>query len=326
MLLNFDDIKNSIIEGDAISVLLGNGFSQSWNAGIFNYKNLFERADFGARHEAIKNIFSKLNTFDFESAMEKMLATASILEEYDPTHVLIPQIRDDAERLKEALITAIATTHPSRPSEVARDGYRSCREFLQFFDEIYTVNYDLLMYWARNQNELEPEGFRSDDGFRVEQKWRSHGTNQNIFFLHGALHLFDTKISVKKHVYKTDGETIIDQVRNNLRENKFPLFVSEPSSTQKEAKILHNQYLTFCFEQLGMLTGTLIIYGHSLDASDKHIFDRIKSSRVNNIYVSLFGPENSEENLRTQANARTYLGKPTISVKFFDATTVPLWK
>jgi hypothetical protein len=51
------------------------------------------------------------------------------------------------------------------------------------------------------------------------------------------------------------------------------------------------------------LQDDIFIFGHSFDESDKHIFDEIKISDANSVYVSIFGSETSDQNIRTMANA-----------------------
>lgn len=314
-------------EKPARHILLGNGFSQSWDHEIFNYKYLFERANFGVRDEAIKSIFRKFETYDFETVMFNMLASANVLESYGGDHTLIAQIRSDTEVLKESLIQVITDCHPRLPSRVPDEEYEMARHFLYEFQKIFSLNYDLLMYWARNKSDIEPEAFRTDDGFRWPETWCAYreDVNQQVFFLHGALHLYDNGVSIKKHAYNNDAETsIVDQVRMNLRDNKFPLFVSEPTHFKKAEKIKHNPYLDYCFRQLKQLNGDMFIFGHSFDESDKHIFDELKKSNVNRFYVSIYGNENTEQNLRTIANARTFLAPKDIV--FFRAESTPIWR
>ncbi|ELJ8527736.1 DUF4917 family protein [Vibrio cholerae] len=308
-------------------ILLGNGFSQSWNHETFNYKYLFEKANFGVRDAVIKSIFQKFETYDFETVMFKMLASADVLESYRGDPTLIEQIRTDTEILKESLIQVITDCHPTLPSRVSDEEYEMARHFLYEFKKIFTLNYDLLMYWARNKSDIEPEAFKTDDGFRWPETWSAYreDVHQQVFFLHGALHLYDNGVSIKKHAYDEDAEvSIVSQVRMNLRNNKFPLFVSEPTHFKKSEKIKHNPYLDYCFRQLKQLNGDMFIFGHSFDESDKHIFDELKNSSVNRFYVSIYGNENSEHNLRTIANARTFLAPK--DVVFFSAESTPIWR
>lgn len=62
-----------------------------------------------------------------------------------------------------------------------------------------------------------------------------------------------------------------------------------------------------------------------MDENDKHIFDQIKSSPVDRIFVSIFGNEHSEANTRTKANARAYLERFDKEVDFYDAESAPVW-
>ena len=70
----------------------------------------------------------------------------------------------DAEGLREVLVQAIAQNHPEFPAAIADDQYRGCRVFLANFANIYTLNYDLLLYWALMHDELPP-AVPCDDGF-----------------------------------------------------------------------------------------------------------------------------------------------------------------
>ncbi len=309
-------------------ILLGNGFSQAWKHEIFNYKYLFNDAFFGEKDEIIKSIFEKFGTYDFETVMYNMLAAADVLECYGGDKQTITSIRADAETLKETLITVIAKNHPPKTNSITNDEYEMVRHFLFEFSNIFTLNYDLLMYWARNQSEIQPLDFNdTDDGFRYPLSWQGHrdDVHQSVFFLHGGLHIYDTDLSIKKHAYNEDKESgIVEQVKNNLSKNHFPLFVSEPTYQKKKQRIIHNPYLDYCFRQIRSLENVLFIYGHSFDISDKHIFDEIKESNINKIYISIYGDNNSEINQRTIANARTFLG--TKNLVFYKAETTPIWR
>lgn len=52
-MLTFDEAMAQVPTGAEKTILLGNGFSQSWDGNIFNYQNLFTQADFGAREAEI---------------------------------------------------------------------------------------------------------------------------------------------------------------------------------------------------------------------------------------------------------------------------------
>jgi len=320
---DFDEVLEET-EGSNRHLLLGNGYSQSWNRNIFSYQNLLERADFGSRNKAIKEIFTKLGTYDFEAVMHTMISSICVAQSFNEYPAFVQGIRNDAKKLKNTLVSTITETHPNLPSNIQDHQYIATRTFLSKFVNIFTVNYDLLLYWARNKQNLAPEGFNSDDGFRKNQIWLGSGTGQNIFFLHGGLHLFDESGVIKKHAYSGDGETIIGQVRDNLILDKFPIFVAEPTFKKKLDRILHNPYLNYCYEKLGNITDNLIIYGHSMDETDTHVFDQICSSGINRVYISIYGDPNSPNNRRTKANSESYF--LNCEVYFYRAETALVWE
>ncbi|HCU2529346.1 TPA: DUF4917 family protein [Klebsiella oxytoca] len=315
----------SLQEGEKPSLLMGNGFSQAWSPQIFNYRNILDNANFGAHGDLIRKLFQELNTSDFESVMDKLSSANRIIKHYDPHCEMINLINEHQEALKTALINAISNSHPTYPHQISGRQFSSARFFLSCFEGLFTLNYDLLMYWARNKNSLEPLNFETDDGFRAGRTWQRYDTDQEVFFLHGALHLYEQGSLIKKHASSDNGNTIIEQVQINLDEDAFPLFVSEPTSEKKKERILHNPYLNFCYAALRRLKGTLFIYGHSMDKNDRHIFDQIRESQITKVYVSIYGNENDENNKKAIANAYRFLSKDGYNVVFFIAETAPIW-
>lgn len=207
----FQEAMDSVGEDFKPSIVLANGFSQAWDAQIFNYANLFEAANFGDRDAVIRPLFQSLKTYDFEAVSKQLTAAETVLRAYEPDNALIESIVSDRVVLKDSLINAISNTHPNLPSEITDDQYVAVRIFLSQFHEIFSINYDLLLYWARNKYSLAPENYRTDDGFRAQQRWEGHGTDQEVHFLHGGLHIYDTGQYIKKHVCTEDGITIMNK-------------------------------------------------------------------------------------------------------------------
>lgn len=323
----YQNTVDALPEGVTPSILLGNGFSQSWDTDIFRYDHLLERANFGERDAEIKAIFRRFETCDFEQVMKNLIAAEIVGEAYGIDADTLVKIRDDQERLKESLIDVISRSHPLRPSEVTNAQFRSVRAFLRGFQNIFTLNYDILLYWAVNKINPEIDNYRylnKTDGFDGIH-W-SQERNQNIFFIHGGLHLYDTGTDIKKHVYFRDERIgIVDQVQDNLDAGRFPLFVSEPTHEKKLQKIEHNPYLNRCYQSLKSLDGVLYIHGHSMDDNDMHIFQQIKKSRVSKVYVGIFGDPSNQSNTHTRANALAFLQRPGLEVEFYDSATASIW-
>lgn len=326
MLITLNDAWDALPDGVRPVVLLGNGFSRSWKNEIFDYASLLEQANFGERDIEIKKLFSKLDTWDFEAVMRSLMAAELVADVYQFDPKIIEIVKADQEILKNSLLSAVSKSHPRLPSEVTDKQYDAVRKFLSRFSQIFTVNYDLLMYWARNKD-TEPQWY-SDDGFRKQLLWKGYGTQQDVFFLHGGLHIYEDASGVKKHAYTGEtGGGIVEQVRTNLLAvpPRFPLFVSEPTHIKKKQRIDRSPYLSYCLRALTLIDEPVVVLGHSMDANDKHIFDAIKASSATQILVGVFGDEFSEGNLRVQANARAYLTSPGVDVHFFDAASAQPW-
>ena len=325
-MLTFEEALAALPAGTSPTVLLGNGFSQAWNAAIFNYASLFQVANFGDRDVQIRTLFERLNTWDFEAVMRTLLSAELVAEVHGLDIAVIEAIKRDQTILKEALLTAVSDNHPGLPNQLTTAQYEAVRKFLSRFSQIFTVNYDLLMYWARNQD-LAP-AWETDDGFRAERQWKGYGTEQAVHFLHGCLHLYEVPTGVRKQTYTGEvGGGIVGQVRDNLnlQPPRFPLFVAEPTHQKKKERIDRSPYLSYCLRALTAVNTPIFIFGHSIDENDAHIFEAIRKSASRQIFVSIFGDEHSDANRRLVANAGAHLGRLNTTVEFFDASTVAAW-
>lgn len=321
----FDEVMAEVDGGPRPALLVANGFSQAWNSAIFNYATLYEKADFGGSTDVLRGLFDHFETYDFEKVMNHLLSAEAVAKAYGADEAVLKRISSDQMVLKDALIATIGNTHPSRPKDVTDQQYTTVRNFLNRFQPIFSLNYDLLLYWARNQHGLPPPEFHSDDGFRAGLRWAPDEAVQDVFFLHGGLHLYDTRFEIKKLAHKGNGDSIVDQVRDNLANGSFPLFVAEPTAEKKKSRIEHNPYLSYGFRALADLSCPLVVFGHAVNENDKHIFDQIQRSDVTKVFISLFGDENSPANARTKANAQAYLAKKGRVIDFFAAESTQVW-
>lgn len=143
-------------EGIKPSILLANGFSQAWESSIFNYKNLYQKANFGGRDTIIREVFDDFETYDFEQVMRALEAAEVVCKTYNVDVTKINEISTDQEQLKSSLIDVISNTHPARSSHVTNRQYESAKPFILQFNSIFTLNYDLLLYWIVNKTEVAP--------------------------------------------------------------------------------------------------------------------------------------------------------------------------
>jgi hypothetical protein len=333
-------------------LLLGNGFSIACRADIFHYGSLFAQADFSAAPEVV-SVFDALHTQDFEAAIHALENAARILPAYLGHGTVAPaKMLEHAGILKEILVQTIAGNHPHIPLDIPDPKFWACRRFLSHFLSspkagcVFTLNYDLLLYWTLMHDDMpfdEPIDLAINDGFGNDEDepeaeyvvWQGE-TNAHsacVMFLHGALHLFDSGKELLKYTWVRKGVPLIDQAREALANNAFPLFVAEGTSPQKKAKIRHNAYLYQGFKQFtaNMQQGKhcLFIFGHSLAENDDHVLARIGRGRCRKLYVGIYGDPLAEPNQviigRAQALAAMRNERWPLDVDFYDAESADVW-
>lgn len=349
-LMTFDDAIADSAEFARRHLLLGNGFSIACRADIFHYGSLFAQADFSGCPE-VESVFDMLGTQDFEAAIRALENAALILPVYVPEGAFaIAKMQAHAAALKEILIHTIAGNHPAVPPEIEDARFWACRAFLSHFlasgGQIFTLNYDLLLYWTLMHDDDPlgaPVNLAKNDGFGNDEDepdaeyvvWQGEvgAHDARVHFLHGALHLFDSGSEIKKYTWVRKGVPLVEQAREAINNNAYPLFVAEGTSAQKKAKIRHNAYLYQGFKQFtaNVRTGThcFFIFGHSLAANDDHILVRIARGRFKKLYVGIYGDPNSEENKRIMNRAHELAAQrhanAPLDVAFYDAATAQVW-
>ena len=337
-------------------LLLGNGFSIACKPDIFAYGSLFEEAKKTMSKE-LAAIFAAMGTQDFEEVIRALQHAAAIVSVYRPKFIATKNVLlADAEKLKTDLIQAVAGRHPARPNDIADERYFACRAFLSNFvgvgvgGKIYTMNYDLLLYWAlmhEDADEFEHIALNHDDGFRKDHddyqapyvEWQGEGAahGQNIHYLHGALHLFDAGHQLQKYTWVNTGKALVDQANEALKKNLFPVFVAEGNSNSKLTKIQHSAYLHHNFKSFAGVCQTkskegtaLFVYGHSFGKNDAHVLNMIGYGKIAHLFVSLFGDPISKVNQTIRSNVDQIVGLrpqayPALKVDYFDAVSAKVW-
>jgi hypothetical protein len=321
-------------------LLLGNGFSIACKPELFRYDNLFGQADFSNAKRA-REAFRKMRTSNFEAVIRALRDFSLLADLYaaDDPKAKRRAVRD-SDKLRTILVSAVADCHPDLPFSIEPESYRNCRDFLRPYKSINTLNYDLLLYWALMQDALGDDPIPCDDGFRKPAEdpeaayvtWDPDNSNsQNVRYLHGALHLYDTGVEMKKFTWVNTGVPLVEQIRAALNQNYYPVFVSEGTSAEKIARIRHNDYLSKMYRGFTMIQGSIVVFGHSLDPCDDHIFiDRIgRHGKTKNLFVSIYGDPESSANKAIIRNAQKIAimrsDKRPLAVRFFDASSVETW-
>ena len=311
-------------------LILGNGFSISLFPNIFNYEKLRDVV----KSKGLEGFFDSFKTNDFEYVMRKILDAQEVIKVVDSTNEkLIKSLDYNYNQLANALIEAITDSHPNTPSEISDEQYDSCRKFLSNFDKKYTFNYDLILYWVHMHFLNKENSLDSNDGFGKEKPedcnvyWEIGNEGiQNLYYLHGALHIFSDGANIEKHTWNNTGKSIINQVREMLNQKKLPIFVAEGSKEHKKERIYGNGYLARSFSSLKNIGGTLFIFGHSLRDEDDHVFNLVLKGKLKNIYVSIFGDLKNDYNKKIISKIERWQSEYSAkSFYIYDASSVKVW-
>lgn len=306
-------------DGQQRALLIGNGFS----AEYFDYANLLSKSGLEVG-DPLLALFKALDTVDFERVVLALEDAARVEAAYGDGE-RAATFADDAQRVREALVKAINETHPAHKSEMAFK-LDSGAAFINHFSVVFTLNYDLLLYWVNLESTDKRDGFglgeKTNDG-------RFHGPFKSdaychIFNLHGGLHLFDDGGEMMKAL--NDGDGVIATVSGTIRSGHFPVYVAEGKSAQKLKKINGNDYLRHALDKLKENTFPLFVFGHSADDNDAHIYDSIFASGCKALYFGIYQP--NEPKIRALDGKlekyRRTLGSD-LAISFFNAETANVW-
>lgn len=317
-ILNYDEIKQNILEkteiGDRL-LLLGNGFSIAYSKDRFSFTSLLERAvekNVIKENGNIHQVFKQINTKDFEFIIKTLEDSSKVLSIYDNQNSCIKEMSNDSIRLKKFLVDVITNNHPEKSTVIDDDAYKNTMDFLKDYGVIYTLNYDLLLYWTLMKYKDNPKYEQYTDGFTRDLKTEdechfiTHNSRKKIHYLHGCLCFFDNHTTINKKIYKED-QPLKDQILQSLESNFYPVFVSEGSSHQKLTKILHNIYLNSCYRSLQTKGKVIVIYGTYLKQNDTHIQDAIiENPNITTICIAVKNKDSLEEIQPFIARLKTY--------------------
>ena len=134
----------------------------------------------------------------------------------------------------------------------------------------------------------------------------------------------------RKYTWKNTGIRLIEQIRDALSKDYYPLFVSEGTSAEKYERIRHNDYLAKAYRSFSSIQGALFIFGHSLAENDNHYLRCIQRGKVSQLYVGIYGDPNSDSNkyIMRRANELTNgrRARNPLGVSYFDAASAKVWQ
>ena len=319
------------------TLILGNGFSVPVFA-VNGFQGFYTNDTFNEQIN-IQNLFKALKTNDFEkvlSYLDKASKASIVAKAYGKTDY-IRELKQDSEVVKEAFIKAITDNHPDI-KKIEGHIYFGPNpiDFLNYFDNIFTLNYDVILYWLNIYG-----SFESWDGFGFGKTLNPilHGPFKEnaackIFNIHGGLHLFkDAGGNVNKVLKGEKG--LIENITDFIKNRKFPLYVAEGDSASKLEKIKSNAYLTHCLNTLTETTNDIFIFGHSADDNDEHIYKaaftpKDKDSQNKHIFFGAYKPSDKDTRIfkdKLASYSKLYANKDTnIEYTLFKSETAQVWE
>jgi hypothetical protein len=340
--LTYDEVLGQL--PNTKHLLIGNGFSIACDK-TFNYPNLYSYAEQHGLTEHVRAVCQHFGTNNFEGIMRLLEAAQWIAKHYalEPREDAESSLAEDLESIKRALVSAIANTHLPFPKSVDDERKDRCVKFLAPYKNVFTTNYDLLLYWVAMHGS---ESLQRQDGFRSSPDepdaeylvFHEHiKGNKGILFLHGALHIYVFEGEVRKHSWIRSDKRLIELVKRGLERGEYPLFVAEGDSEKKLEQIQHSGYLSYCLGKLERIEQALVIYGMSLGESDQHIINVLAdNAELENVYIGVYGGIDSDSGKSIQKVAARVIkrrernrkrGKyfKPISVQFYDSKTASVW-
>ncbi|MBO6183399.1 MAG: DUF4917 family protein [Chryseobacterium sp.] len=324
-------------------LIMGNGFSMAYDHKIFSYNALYDFIE-KLEDKTLSKLFEVINTKNFELVMRQLDNFIELAKAFDDTGAMVKALQDANRRLQESLIEAVSSLHPEHVFAVPDNESESCYNFLQEYlsngGKVFSTNYDLLLYCIlmRNNPHSSIDGFgrehlnpvetrRGEDAEFGELLWGKYKEEQTVYYLHGTLPIFDTGTEIEKEVYR-NSKYLLDNIKERMDNKEYPIFVTAGNGTEKLNHIYHNRYLTFCYESLSKITGSLVSFGFNFGEYDEHIIDAVNKASLRgaqsgeklfSIYIGVY----SEADLEHIKNIQD---KFDCKVNVYNAQTANIWR
>lgn len=301
-------------------------------------KNIYEE-----RNEGIYILLSKFTnyfTLNYDSFLYMLLLKYKEVDSQNNAIAFEPTLEfvgNDLDKRQNNIYSEIKNARQSGELEITISGSEKAKKEMSFLTKtqfatairIYNKNNE--KGWREKDidkvvNKILEEEKRNlvlnrvDDGSRQlllfgdDFIFDNNSQTQNLFFLHGAFHIYQDGKYTKKITQDSD-HALYEKLEVLLNtEGKEVVCIFE--STGKLELIQQNAYLRHCYEKLEKLAGNVVIIGSSLADNDTHIFNQINNSLVSKVYISSM-PKEKEKNYQI---AKKKL--PNKEIYLFDAETI----
>lgn len=343
------------------NLLLGNGFSMGVSQS-FDYRSLYEalkklkeenelyeQENMINDKNNILDLFDKFGTNNFEFILNRLSIAISVNKILNGDD---HRLQDKYDIVRSALIEVVTKIHPTYESikneqdtKILNWMQGPCLKEFKNFSNIFTVNYDSLIYWIiRQEFDLFLDYFWSGKG-KIGTLFDLYNTEINdcnsaaipVHYLHGALFIFKNIDNGLIEKVKSEKDNLLLQsvktVMEDSKNNYIPIFISEGNS--KESKVYErskigeinaNEYLKFVFSEFLQIKEGITIFGHSLSKYDQHIIDAINNNEnLEYVAISIYRGDKEEDKLKEEVEQiEKKLNKKKSNLEFFDSVTSPL--
>jgi len=163
--MSFEEVITSLRKkGRTTSLLMGNGFSMAYDKEIFSYNALYNFLQ-SQEDELLTKLFGAIKSKNFELVMQQLDTTIALLDVFGADDSVKQQILEASDKLKKGLLKSVKELHPEHVYKIPDEKSAACASFLHLFldsgGQIFTTNYDLLLYWVlmRQQAAQHIDGF-----------------------------------------------------------------------------------------------------------------------------------------------------------------------
>lgn len=310
------------------TLLYGNGASINASSS-FSYASIRTNAQLAPD---LQNLFNTTDTPDFESVLASLWSAKNVMSAVGEAG-LSTRLASMYDDIRAELLACIRRTHPEA-LDLGADRIARFANAFTIHDTVFTLNYDLLGYWARMREASGTTDFFSRTGPDVtfDLKNTLGRTEKEYFNLHGGIHLWRDAETHVEGKWTTGGGpagyTLLNVLNAASRagsHSRVPLFVSEGTGEQKARTIRSSAYLSYCLARLSANSEPMTIFGTEFaGGTDTHIISAISANR-RPLAVGIWrGAATRGEIASRQARLQGQLAGQGNQIAFFDSSTHPL--
>lgn len=321
MLANWQELEAHFKD----TVVIGNGGSIAVDKR-FDYSSILSAArERGFITPQLSKIFDHLKTSDFEAVL-RVLSQAAFVN--SALAINSPAVQDAYVTVREALIGTLRGVH--LPHSAVKGEYLSnIANFLKNFRTVFSLNYDLIVYWAMMGANKKRRNYFVDcfKGGSFDSIWPEKAERTRVFYPHGHLMLASGVMGEEVKVSASD-QSLLEKVFAYWTSEYFsPIFVSEGDSDHKVKAIRRSGYLTAVYEDaLPEEKESLVVYGWSMGDNDSHILEQLRHSGIKRCAVSVRREKYSEEiRARWRHILTESLRNERLDTVFFDSASAGAW-